>query len=201
MRVTINNIPRDLKTVIDSEPVDFLIKSAKNHPRKNGMSLSIFSLFWNTIVMVLLIGFIKPSFENGKLHLASDDLDSLLFPAIFLGFFLVIGIAIGVWGAIMLFQKGGYFVGTESRLIKYRKGTVEIKDWEQFSGNIKVKKRKTHGDLELELRTGKMRSRKNGGDQFVPDIIFISKIENVLEVEKKCRIRIKENDPTPRVDH
>ena len=42
-----------------------------------------------------------------------------------------------------------------------------------------------------------MRSRDSGADRFVPDIVYITEIENVFDVEKKCRIRIKENDPTP----
>jgi hypothetical protein len=54
----------------------------------------------------------------------------------------------------------------------------------------------TLGDIEFQLRTGKMESRKNSPDKFVPDIINISGVDNVLEIEKYCRIRIKENDPT-----
>jgi hypothetical protein len=52
-------------------------------------------------------------------------------------------------------------------------------------------------DIEFQLRTGKMESKKNSPDKFVPDIIYISGVNNVLEIEKSCRIRIKENDPTP----
>jgi hypothetical protein len=47
------------------------------------------------------------------------------------------------------------------------------------------------------MRTGRMVSRKNGPARYVPDIIYISGILNVFEVEKICRKRIKENDPTP----
>jgi hypothetical protein len=52
-------------------------------------------------------------------------------------------------------------------------------------------------DIEFQLRIGKMESRKNNSDKLVPDIIYISGVNNVLEIEKSCRIRIKENDPTP----
>jgi len=47
------------------------------------------------------------------------------------------------------------------------------------------------------MRTGKMVSRKNGPDRYVPDVIYISEIPYVFEIEKICRARIKENDPTP----
>lgn len=52
-------------------------------------------------------------------------------------------------------------------------------------------------DISMELRTGKMVSRKNKPDEYVPDILYILGVSNVLEIEKICRNRIKENDPTP----
>jgi hypothetical protein len=42
-----------------------------------------------------------------------------------------------------------------------------------------------------------MVSRKNGPDEYVPDVIYMLEIPNVFEVEQICRRRIKENDPTP----
>jgi len=113
-----------------------------------------------------------------------------------------VGIGLFIWALVIFFQKGSYFVGTKTRFIKYRKGKITVKDWEQFSGNIKIERKNNLGNLELELRTGKMRS-KNDSNKYVPDIIYLSGIENVFEIEKKCRIRIKENDPTPIVstDH
>ena len=48
-----------------------------------------------------------------------------------------------------------------------------MKDWDQFSGNIKIKRKNNIlGNLELELRTGKM-SSNNNSNRFVPDIIYI----------------------------
>jgi hypothetical protein len=35
-------------------------------------------------------------------------------------------------------KKGGYFVGTQVRLIHYQKGIIRSIDWEQFSGDIEV---------------------------------------------------------------
>jgi len=47
------------------------------------------------------------------------------------------------------------------------------------------------------MRTGRMLSKKNGPDRYVPDVIYLVQIPYVFEVEKICRRRIKENDPTP----
>ena len=38
---------------------------------------------------------------------------------------------------------------------------------------------------------------ENGPDEFVPEIVHLSGIENIVDIEKICRERIKENDPTP----
>jgi hypothetical protein len=53
------------------------------------------------------------------------------------------------------------------------------------------------GNIEFQLRRGKMESRKNSPDKFVPDVVYISWVNVVLEIEKACRIRIKEDDSTP----
>ncbi len=119
----------------------------------------------------------------------------MLTPALIIGVFVLIGIGMLIWGFYLLFQRGGYFVGTNNRLISYRKGIINTYDWEQFTGNMEINNRK--GDFSLQLRTGKMVQRKNKPDEFVPDVIYISGISDVLEIEKKCRIRIKENDPSP----
>jgi hypothetical protein len=42
-----------------------------------------------------------------------------------------------------------------------------------------------------------MVSSKNGPDRYVPDTFYISGIADTFEIEKLCRKRIKENDPTP----
>ena len=86
-------------------------------------------------------------------------------------------------------------MGTTNRLVRYRKGIINTFDWEQFSGNMEINTKK--GNISLQLRTGKMVSKKNSSDQFVPDVVYISGVANVLEIEKICRKRIKENDPTP----
>jgi hypothetical protein len=101
------------------------------------------------------------------------------------------------WGIYSIFKKGGYFVGTPTRLVHFQNGNIRSKDWEQFSGDIEVNGNAKKGNILLQMRTGRMVSRKNGPDRYVPDVIYISEIPNVYEIEQICRKRIKENDPTP----
>jgi len=102
-----------------------------------------------------------------------------------------------VGGIYSMFKKGGYFVGTPTRLVHFRKGKMRSIDWEQFSGDIAVRSGAAKGTVSLQMRTGKMVSRKNAPDRYVPDVIYLSQIPHAFEVEKLCRKRIKENDPSP----
>jgi hypothetical protein len=203
-----NNIPIELKAFISPEQSDFIIKSTRNYPKKNGLFLLFFALFWNAFVSIFVIAFIAPVLSGKEVHFKTNDVptsgsldnwEPLLVPSLVIGLFVLVGLGLLIWAFVQFFQKGGYFVGTETRFIKYRNGKITVTDWEQFSGNIKMSNKSRVGDLELELRTGKMKSRNKGVDRFVPDVIYISGIKNVFEIEKKCRIRIKENDPTPKI--
>ncbi len=206
--MNLNTIPRDLKTIIDSEPIDFLVKGKKNHSRKTVVALLLFAVFWLAFSSIFAVPLFGPLLRKEEVHFSSkgkpvvatlDNLGSLWVPGGFTLILVVIGIVMLIWGIVIMFQKGGYFVGTETRFIKYRKGTVVIKDWEQFSGNIKIKKKSTYGNLQLELRTGKISKGKNKSGRFVPDVIDIVQVDNVFEIEKKCRARIQENDPNSKI--
>ncbi len=72
-------------------------------------------------------------------------------------------------------------------------------DWEQFSWNIEISSDIKDWTICFELRTWHMVSRKNAPSEYVPDKINIVKIPNFYEIEKICRKRIKENDPTPSI--
>ncbi|MBD1262617.1 hypothetical protein HZY62_18620 [Maribacter polysiphoniae] len=206
--MNINSIPVDLKNIINPEQPDFIVKCRRNYPRKKAFSLLFFSLFWNVFVSIFVIAFIVPLVSGQEVHFTTNDVpttgsldnwEPVLVPALIIGLFVAVGIGMFLWALVLLFQKGGFFAGTETRLIKYRNGKITVKDWEQFSGNIQVKNKQIYGDLEMELRTGKMKSRNKGSDKFVPDIVYLSGVKNVFDIEKKCRLRIRENDPTPKI--
>jgi hypothetical protein len=180
------------------------VKAKRKQPVKNSIGIILFGAFWTAFVSIFVVVFLGPIFRgeethfkvNGVLTSASwENFRPMLTPTIIIGVFVLIGIGMLTWGFYSLFQKGGFFVGTNSRLVGYNKGIVNTYDWEQFTGNMEINSSK--GDISLQLRTGKMVQRKNKPDEFVPDVIYISGITDVLEIEKNCRKRIKENDPSP----
>ena len=199
-------LPPDLNAAIGSEKKDFAVKAGRAQPRNNSISTILFGAAWTSFTSIFVFNFLDPLLHGEEVHFelngvptvaSVDDLDSILMPAIIIGVFVLIGISVLSWGIYSLFKKGGYFVGTPIRFIHYQNGNIRSIDWEQFSGEIEFNGNAHKGNISLQMRTGRMVSRKNSPDEYVPDVIYISEIANVFEVEQICRKRIKENDPTP----
>ena len=147
-----------------------------------------------------------PLFQGKEVNFLANDvptvagpgnLKPIVFPAVIIGVFILVGMAMFGAGLRLLFKKGGYFIGTPTRLISIQKGNYRSVDWEQFSGDIEVTGDARKGNISLGMRTGRMVSSKNGPDRYVADNLYISGIPDVFEIEQICRRRIKENDPTP----
>ena len=201
-------LPQELENYIGSESKDFAVKAKYATPPKTSMAMIIFGFVWLAFSSVFLFAFLGPLFKGEEVHFLANDVPTVaspdnlrpvLLPAAIIGIFILIGIGMLGGGIYMMFKKGGYFIGTQTRLISQQKGKFRSIDWEQFSGDIEVTGKKQKGNIKLGLRTGKTVSSKNGPDRYVPDEIYISGIPNVFEIEQICRRRIKENDPTPTV--
>ena len=199
-------LPRVLVSSLGSERKDFAVKAGRAKPLKQSMAIILFGTFWTGFTSIFVFVFLGPLFVGKEVHFESngvptvagpDNLGPIVVPALIIGLFLVIGIAMLAGGFYSVFKKGGYFVGTPGRLVHFRKGKMKSIDWEQFSGITEVSGNADKGNIMLQLRTGKMVSKKNGPDRYVPDEIYLSKVPYAFEIEKMCRKRIKENDPTP----
>ena len=197
-------IPPDLLSIIRTESSDFIIKSSRNQPIKKSIRLILFATLWTVVTSVFAFIFFVPLFKGEEIHFNVNDvptsaslenLSPLIIPLIIISIFVIIGIVMLISGFYSFYQKGGFFISTKNRLIKHYNGNVYSYDWEQFTGNIEYNTIK--GDISLQLRTGRIVQRKDQPDEFVPDVIYISGITNVQEIETICRKRIKENDPTP----
>lgn len=199
-------LPMELSSSVGSESKDFAVKAGRAQPLKKSLSLIIFGTIWSVFTSIFVFSFLEPLFlgkevyfeANGVPTVASpDNLGPIIMPAIIIGIFVLVGISMLSGGIYSIFKKGGYFVGTPTRLVHFQNSTIRSIDWEQFSGDVEVSGNAQKGNISLKMKTGKMVSRKNGPAKYVPDIIYISEIPNAFDVEQICRRRIKENDPTP----
>jgi len=201
-------LPPELSSSVSSENKDFAVKAGRAQPLKKSLSLILSGTVFTACTSLFAFAFLGPIFQgkaahfelNGVRTVASpDNLGPIMLPAIFIVIFLLVGIGMVSWGIYSIFKKGGYFVGTPTRLVHFQNGNIRSIDWEQFSGDIEVGGSAQKGNISLQMRTGKMVSKENEPDKYVPDVIYISEIPNVFKVEQMCRRRIKENDPTPMV--
>jgi len=201
-------LPPELNNLVGSEIIDFAVKAKHANPPKVSLAMIIFGTVWLAFTSIFFSLFLGPLIQGKEVHFLANDvptvagpgnLKPILLPASIIGLFMLIGIGLFGSGIYLLLKKGGYFVGTQTRFISLQQGKYRTIDWEQFSGDIEVRGSEQKGNITLGLRTGKMVSSKNGPDRYVPDELYISGIPNAFEVEKICRKRIKENDPTPAV--
>jgi hypothetical protein len=199
-------LPEGLSSILGSESIDFAIKAGRAQPRKKSFPLILFGIAWTAFTSIFVIAFLGPLFLGKEVHFESngvptvaspDNLSPILVPALIIGLFVLVGIGMLSWGIYSMYKKGGYFVGTPLRLVQYQNGNIRSIDWEQFSGDIELSGNNQKGNISLQMRTGRMVSRKNGPDRYVPDVIYIAEIPYVFEIDRMCRKRIKENDPTP----
>jgi hypothetical protein len=204
--IQVINLPANLRTVIGSEKREFAVKALHANPVKMSLFMLFFGIAWLLFSSIFVFVFLGPLFIGKEVHFTADDvpqvagpgnLGPIIAPALIIGLFVVVGIGLVATGIRLLVKKGGYFVGTPTRLICYQGGAVRSIDWEQFSGDIEVKGDERKGDITLQMRSGKMVSSKNESDHYVPDTVYLSGIPDVFQVESICRERIKENDPTP----
>jgi len=197
---SIITLPTDLQSVIGTEKIDFAIIAKRNQPLNKSLGIIAFGTVWTAFTSIFVVALILPLFKGEDVHFEANRVPTIaswdnFLPIMIIGVFVLVGIGMLWWGFYSIFQKGGHFVGTQNRLIRYHKGYINSYDWEQFSGNVELNNKK--GDISLQLRTGKMVNQKNAPDRFEPDFVYISGATDILNIEKICRKRIKENDPTP----
>lgn len=204
--MNLTEIPPDLKKLVANEKIDFCVKAKNDYPKRESYGMMIVGIAWMAFVGVFVFAFFGPLFQGKEVHFKSsgeptvaslNNWKPLIMPGILIGIFFVIGLGLLIRAVFVMFKEGGYFVGTETRLIKCLNNKITITDWEQFSGNVELRNKNNFGDIEFKLRTGKIVTSKNNPDRFVPDVVYIAGINDVFEIEKLCQIRIKENDPTP----
>ncbi|GIJ96814.1 hypothetical protein CAPN001_13830 [Capnocytophaga stomatis] len=186
-------IPRSLNYVINGENVEFLSFSQRSATWRNVIMSFIMGLIFSGVgVFVLdieidLLAFLRGEYgeETNIVKLLSDG----RLPVLVIGsLFSFVGTWVFVSAIFMIFSKGGYFVGTPTRLIHYKKGDVKIYMWELFTNEIKVDIDKNY--IRFTLKIGKY-ERKNKTEVFVPNKIEIIAADNPAKIERVARERIR----------
>lgn len=200
------SLPDNVNVAIGSENTDFAVKASRVEPFKKSLSLALYGLAITIFIGIVTFAFLGPLFKGEEVHFQAngvatvagpDNLKPIIVPTFLITIFVLVGGGMFIRGIYMLFKKGGYFVGTPTRLVQELNGTLRSINWEQFSGDIEVKGTAQEGDISLKMRTGTVMRTRSGKETHIPDVIYLAGIPNVFEIEQICRKRIKENDPTP----
>jgi hypothetical protein len=185
-------VPPELLKNISDETIDFVVNPPRAQPRSVSLFILFFSLFWLGFTSILFFVLIRPALEPGYQG------NSVQNPAIVVGIFTFIGLCLLIGAFSVMLRKGGYFIGTPTRLIHFKKGKIKSVEWNAFTGEIEVEGTNKKRTVTMSLNSGRMITRENTKgrkyDHFIKDTIEICDIHGAFDVEEYCRKRIKENN-------
>ncbi|ATA89217.1 hypothetical protein CGC58_05460 [Capnocytophaga stomatis] len=185
-------IPRSLNYVINGENVEFLSFSQRSATWSNVIISFVMGLIFSGVGLFVLniemdlFALLRGEYEEVSIKTL---LSESRLPVLIIGsLFSLAGVWVFVSAIFMIFSEGGYFVGTPTRLIHYKKGDVKIYMWELFTDEIKVNIDKNY--IRFTLKIGKY-ERKDKTEVFVSYKVEIISAENISKIEKVARERIR----------
>ncbi len=190
-------MPEMFRHIIGYEKIDFIISFKSKFPFKKFYIFYIVAFIFFAFPFGLVLSIIIPLFNGRNVEISSknsieignwNNIEPLIIPLSVSSVFLVIGSVFVTWAFLKLFKSGGYYVGTEKALFHFTNDKAKSFSWNQFTEIMVDIKSK---DIYL-----KARSLKNDSQDYTTRNIIIPVEENLVEVEKICRQRIKENNPT-----
>jgi hypothetical protein len=197
-------LPEELVIAIGSETKDFVVKGTRFRPVSGSLSNLILGSIWVGVFIWIGFALFGPFDASGEtapekttLKLFNDDgtINQELGIYVLYALFLIPGIWHLTKTVIPLLKPGGIFVGTPKKLLNYRNGELISYDWDMFIMKTKVRGNAAKGDLTLTRTTGYQTKRNRAGiSYYIPYIVYMSGIPDVLEIEKICKQRIKESD-------
>ncbi|WP_264553673.1 hypothetical protein [Flavobacterium sp. N2038] len=191
-------IPDVLQEALGNEKIEFFVKAKKDQPIRNCWSVIGFGVCWILVICLIFLGFVWELFSGEcttisidgiPTEVCRDDLSPLKSLFIYFGVFLLPGIIVGSLGFLGLFKSGGYYIGTESRLIRYSWKEVKSFPWEDFTDDIEVFGTEQDGNIIFKLKTGVYVTR-NHKKVLSNTKLNLGSIMYAFEIEKYCRNRI-----------
>lgn len=187
-------IPQELTKLIGWEKTDFICKVERDKP----LSLSILILIGWLLLLLFSRSFLYHSYIifNSDIITDSNNIESagFVFQIINMIFFLILLI---IWLVIIyreitnLIKGGGFYAGTEKRLIHYSNGNPTIKYWKEFTWKVEIKWKMNKGSIILELKTWSRQKVRNK-IVYVHHKQMIIWVINYYEIWENCQKRINE---------
>lgn len=188
MKMNKNLLPTELNSLLENEKIGFAVLTKREQSMQiitSNVAFGTILLFFGSFVMTHEYQN-QASFGNGSFLDYFIDSFPNLFPALCL---CLVGLGLILFVLVKNNNTGSYWVGTDTRLLKYRKGILKTYPWQQFSGKIEVDFHK--GNIDFELLSGSMTNPKNGQRHFIPEKLSLIGIDDVVLVEKFSRTRME----------
>ncbi len=194
-------LPKELQEYIGTESIEFgiILKDENNKSSLYGLGV---------IASLLFAGLLIPTFWFVK-NLITRDLMAMNPDMSISTILLFLAILIIVNGLLILFIKwimttifksnGGYFIGTNQRIIHYLDNNIQSISWDELTGNSDVNIEKN--SISLELRKGDTVRIDTNTNSFIHSNLIIKNIKSLLlvgnlhEVAKICKRRAERNAP------
>lgn len=188
-------IPSKLQSQLGDESIYFFVKAAKEKSTKDSWSVIRWGLLWiaviggifTAMVYELLLG--KPTGLNigdTRITVTPDDLSPLYGFFTFGAFFVLpifIVIVLGIYG---FFRKGGYFLGTQNRLIHLNSwNECSVYSWSKFQNKIDIYSSNNIGNIIFSLKE-KIITKKSGKKVKETKSIGMAEINHAREIEAFC---------------
>jgi hypothetical protein len=187
-------LPPELASLAWSEPRDFVVESKRSKPIRTSLSQIFFGIAW---ILVLVSIWWKDLFSSGNFSSIFSPLDPSNTKLVLFVFILFWFLPLITW-IFSLLKKWWIFLATPTRLLHYKNGKIESLEWSSFTGNIFI----LGNNLTLEMKSGKTSTTRTEDDQetrisssrFVHDTLYIAWLNDVWEIARICRERIKEHN-------
>jgi hypothetical protein len=199
-------LPPELNSNVGAEQKDFALKSKYQKPLAQLIPQMIAFVIFVGVTSFLVVNYMTRLLNGENIYVTSnnvvkmgnlENLQPLLAPGLMIGFLFLLAWIIFIYNIVKMVRGGGYFVGTNTRLVSQNKGKIRSIDWQQFTGETSVSGNATKGNVSLQLKNMIRVGSRNKKDIYKNEMIYFVNVRNAIEIEKICRTRIKENDITP----
>ena len=194
-----HKIPKEIYNHINKSSIKFLVKCEKEQPVRNLISLIRGGLFWIFITGSIFSAFIYELFQGKPTSLFiwgepvtvyPDDLSPLWGFFSFAALFMLPGFILILLGVFGFYRKGGYFIGSDDKIIKYNSWKeLSIYKWLDFTGEIDAFEESGKGNFIFELKE-KNKIKRNNKTIEKNKKLTIAGVNYFNEINMFCRNKI-----------
>jgi len=183
-------LPSSLNSIVGNENIEFVVKAERKNQKRKSVLPLLTGIIWCILTSMVMIPILIKLFSEETELIKNNSIISKLIP---LSFYIIL-ISFSIYmlhkGLSSLLKKGGYFVGTPTRLISYLNGNSKSINWKEFLGEIEVNGNSKKGNVILKRRA-KTKVNSQNSSAYISDNFCMIKIPNPFEIEKICSKRIK----------